>query len=107
MLVNLFANAIKYSPPKGTITVNVESHSPVAKFTVRDRGPGIKKGNEQTIFERFKQSDNGQEGSGLGLAICKLVVEAHKGEIGVESKEGVGSTFWFTIPEVTKQNQPV
>ena len=105
VLVNIFANAIKYSPHGGKITVNVDSLAAGVKFSVRDQGPGIKKADEQKIFERFKKSDNGQEGTGLGLAICKLVVEAHKGEIGVESEEGEGSTFWFTVPEVRAQEK--
>jgi signal transduction histidine kinase len=73
----------------------------VVKIT--DKGRGIPPGYEQKIFERFQQvnSQDAREkkGTGLGLAICKAIIDAHNGAIGVKSREGDGSTFWFRVPK--------
>ena len=72
------------------------------KISVRDYGRGIPARFRESIFERFQQveaSDAKKKGgTGLGLAICKAIIEQHGGNIGVESEEGLGSTFWFTLP---------
>ena len=69
------------------------------RFEVSDTGPGISEENLGKVFERYWQGRSSQRGSlGLGLYICKQLVLAHKGEIGVHSKLGEGSTFWLTLP---------
>lgn len=69
-------------------------------MSVRDTGAGIPEAHRRRIFEKFSQieASEARRGTGLGLAFCKLAVEAHGGEIGVESQTGKGSTFWFTLP---------
>jgi PAS domain S-box-containing protein len=102
VLVNLLSNAVKFSPPAGTVSVEVAEQDGHAEVSVRDQGRGIPAHRREAIFERFEQvesSDARQKGgTGLGLAICKAIVEQHAGRIGVESEVGRGSTFWFRIP---------
>jgi signal transduction histidine kinase len=100
-LVNLLANAIKFTPA-GTVTISASSDdSQAIRFAVRDTGQGIPTEAFERIFEKFGQLDSHSKvGTGLGLAFCKLAVEAHGGQIQVESTPGVGSTFSFTIPLV-------
>ena len=99
-IVNLVANAIKFTRSGGTVTISVSQHSEsLLRFAVRDTGPGIPAEAFQRIFEKFGQLDaHNKVGTGLGLAFCKLAVEAHGGTIAVESTPGVGSTFSFTVP---------
>jgi len=97
-LVNLIANAIKFTHG-GTVTIAVtRSDNESIRFAVRDTGEGIPSEAFERIFEKFGQLDSRRVGTGLGLAFCKLAVEAHGGRIEVESTLGVGSTFSFTIP---------
>ena len=102
VLINLVSNAAKFSPRGATVKLAASSDGESARFEVIDRGRGIPAEHCQAIFERFHQveeSDSSEKGgSGLGLAICKLIVEAHGGDIGVQSEPGEGSTFWFSIP---------
>jgi two-component system, sensor histidine kinase and response regulator len=74
----------------------------MVRTTVTDTGPGIPPEYRERIFEKFGQVEGRQEGkkysTGLGLTFCKLAVEAHGGQIGVDSEIGHGSTFWFTLP---------
>ena len=103
-LVNLLSNALKFTPPGGTVTVSVRqsNEEPSLRFCVTDTGEGIPSEAFGRIFEKFGQVESRQGGrsmsTGLGLAFCKLAVEAHGGHIGVESAPGEGSTFCFTIP---------
>jgi len=98
-LVNLIANAIKFTP-RGNVTISLSrDEGDATRFAVRDTGQGIPSEAFERIFEKFGQLDaNNRVGTGLGLAFCKLVVEAHGGRIWVESVPGNGSTFSFTIP---------
>lgn len=97
-LINLIANAIKFTEG-GTVTISASASSENVRFAVADTGRGIPKESFDHIFEKFGQLDSRHKvGTGLGLAFCKLVVEAHRGKIAVESTVGVGSTFSFTIP---------
>jgi signal transduction histidine kinase len=98
-LVNLIANAIKFTRA-GTVTITASQDEPQSiRFAVRDTGSGIPADAFERIFEKFGQLDAAHRvGTGLGLAFCKLAVEAHGGHIEVESTMGVGSTFSFTIP---------
>jgi signal transduction histidine kinase len=96
---NLIGNAIKFSPNQSKIRIKVQAEKPWVKVSIVDSGPGIKKEEIGEMFQRFKQTEHGkrQLGTGLGLAICKAIVVQHGGEIGVESEEGAGSTFWFRL----------
>lgn len=102
VLVNLLGNALKYAPAGSSVTLDLLHSSDYVEFRISDKGRGIPAGMETIIFDRFQQVNitdwKEKKGSGLGLAICKLIVEAHKGSIGVDSEEGKGSTFWFKIP---------
>ena len=97
-LVNLIANAIKFTGA-GTVKISASQDDPHSiRFAIRDTGEGIPSEAFERIFEKFGQLDSRRVGTGLGLAFCKLAVEAHGGRIKVESTPGVGSTFSFTIP---------
>jgi hypothetical protein len=104
ILTNLVKNAIKYSH-EGSIEFgySVETlHATSIQFYVKDTGIGIPKERQQAVFDRFVQADIGDrrayQGSGLGLSISKAYVEMLGGKIWVESEEGKGSAFYFTIP---------
>jgi two-component system sensor histidine kinase/response regulator len=97
-LVNLIANAIKFTSG-GTVTVIASQEKKEnIRFAIRDTGVGIPAAAFDRIFEKFGQLDSRRAGTGLGLAFCKLAVEAHGGSIQVESTPGTGSTFSFSIP---------
>jgi PAS domain S-box-containing protein len=102
VLVNLLSNAIKFSPKGGQVTLQVKREPEWLEFAVIDQGPGIPEDYKDAIFDRFQQVKMSKYkrkgGTGLGLAICRAIVLAHSGQIGVRSKEGEGSTFWFKIP---------
>ncbi len=101
VLINLLNNAFKFTDT-GNIKFGYEINHNKMYVYVSDTGIGIPKAQQQLIFERFRQIDESTSrkygGSGLGLAICKGIIERLKGEIGVESVENEGSTFWFKIP---------
>jgi len=101
VLMNLIENAIKYSDPGTPIAITAGSEPGRVVFGVADRGPGIALEHQERIFERFYRVDGETHrapGTGLGLAICKRIVQAHKGEIWVESTPHVGSQFCFGLP---------
>ncbi len=102
VLINLISNAIKYSPKNSRVVVTGGMVGVDAKFEVVDCGPGIPLQQQSQIFERFRQlaqpADVKRMGFGLGLAICKALVEKHHGRIWVESREGEGSKFCFSVP---------
>jgi len=115
VVTNLVHNAIKFTPAGGVITVfaaqpesltqipadpHAEALSPSVIIGVTDTGVGIPAEDLPRIFERFYKTDRAraQEGTGLGLAIAKHLVQAHRGQLWVESAEGVGSTFYFSLP---------
>ncbi len=100
VLVNLIHNSVKFTRPGGEIVLFAEPENWSVRFAVRDTGVGIPEDDISRIFERFYRVDKSRAGSGtgLGLSIAKHIVEAHGGKIWVESREGEGSTFYFTIP---------
>jgi two-component system phosphate regulon sensor histidine kinase PhoR len=102
VVTNLVHNAVKFTPPGGTVTVSAESDGPEVVFSVSDTGVGIPAEDLPRIFERFYKADRARSGggTGLGLAIAKHVIEGHGGRIWAESTEGQGSTFFFTLPSV-------
>lgn len=102
VLGNLLENAVKYSPDGSEIFVNVEERDNHIVTAVRDRGIGIPNDELAQVFERFHRgrqvSSTNYGGLGLGLYITKQIVERHNGTIWVESKEGTGTTFYFSLP---------
>ncbi len=100
VLINLLENAIKYTPSGGSIDVSARREADKVVVSVRDTGPGIPAHEQSRVFEKFSriQAEGCPKGLGLGLAFCRLAVEAHGGRIWVESQEGQGSTFSFTLP---------
>ena len=101
VLVNLIHNAVKFTRAGGEVTLIAEAIDGSIRFAVRDSGVGIAEEEVPRIFERFYRVDKSRTGSGtgLGLSIAKHIVEAHRGKIWVESVDGQGSTFYFTIPQ--------
>jgi two-component system phosphate regulon sensor histidine kinase PhoR len=100
VLTNLVHNAIKFTPPGGSITVAAQANGAEVTISVEDTGVGIPAEDLSRIFERFYKSDRARSGggTGLGLAIAKHVIQGHGGRIWAESVEGQGSTFYFTLP---------
>jgi signal transduction histidine kinase len=100
VFANFFSNAVKYSPPGGTITLLARREGAnLVRFAVRDEGPGIPKELRRRIFEKFfRAAESRGEGVGLGLSIAREIVLAHGGSIGVDSEEGKGSEFFFILP---------
>ncbi|MBE7382819.1 MAG: PAS domain S-box protein [Leptolyngbya sp. SIO1E4] len=104
VLTNLLSNAIKFSAPGTTVYLSATKRKEAVQVQVKDQGRGIPPEKLKTIFERFQQVDASDSrqlgGTGLGLAICKNIVQRHGGDIWVESIPGIGSTFFFTLPDV-------
>jgi signal transduction histidine kinase len=102
VLYNLISNGIKFSEG-GRVTISILDSKNEITVTVSDRGVGIPADRLKNIFEKFTQiggnTRNKRKGTGLGLSICKAVIEEHKGKIWVESQEGKGSQFYFTLPK--------
>src|SRR5262249_25168303 len=102
------SNAIKFSNPEGRIEVFTESVQGCVRVGVRDHGEGIAAQDLPKLFQRFSQIDSTSTrrtgGTGLGLVICKGIVEQHGGQMSVESTQGEGSTFYFTLPPAPAGN---
>jgi two-component system, sensor histidine kinase and response regulator len=112
VLINLIGNAIKFTP-RGEVKLHVSvdrqtEETAFLRFRVTDTGIGINVETQARLFQAFTQADGSMTrrfgGTGLGLAICKQLVEKMRGDIGVESSAGAGSTFWFTV-ELPKQSR--
>jgi len=100
VLYNLIENASKYTPPGTVITVAAEAAAGSLVVTVSDKGPGIPKGQEESIFEKFTRgrSESATPGVGLGLAISRAIVDAHHGRIWAQNGPDGGARFTFTLP---------
>jgi len=103
VFTNLMDNAIKFNKEKGTIRISAQEAGGKIKVFIEDSGVGIPPKDLPRIFERFYRVDKARSremgGTGLGLSIVKHIIELHGGTVGVESTEGLGSRFWFTLPQ--------
>jgi signal transduction histidine kinase len=108
VLSNLLGNALKFTGEEGRVVVRVMRDGPGILVEVEDDGAGIAEADQGRIFEKFVQADgpHRRRGSGLGLAFARLAVEAHGGSIGVRSRPGHGSTFWFRLPAAPGAGTP-
>ncbi len=100
VLSNLVGNSIKFTPPAGRIHIAVALHEGEVCFAVQDTGRGISEAELPHLFDRYWKSEAGDRGVGLGLSIVKGIVAAHRGKLSVQSTQGQGSTFSFTLPTV-------
>ncbi len=101
VIINLLSNAVKYSPNHRLIAISVTEDNKELRFSVTDRGIGIPVDKQEYIFDRFfrvHESSQMFSGLGLGLFISSEIIKQHGGSMGLESEEGKGSTFWFTLP---------
>jgi len=102
VVLNLASNAIKYSPSRGTIDVQLTREGSFVRWQIKDTGIGIPKESQRHLFEKFYRADNvaalETDGTGLGLYLVRLIVEQLGGRVGCESEEGQGATFSFTVP---------
>jgi two-component system sensor histidine kinase KdpD len=100
VLVNLLENAAKYTPPGSTVTLSAESVGDRLNVSISDNGPGLPKGREEAVFQKFARGEreSATPGVGLGLAICRAIVEAHYGTIVGANRPGGGAIFTFTLP---------
>jgi signal transduction histidine kinase len=103
MITNLLLNAIKYTLENGTVCIKATNHDDFIQTEIADTGIGIPRDELPNVFDEFYRATNAREvehdGTGLGLSIAKHIIERHGGKIWVESKEGHGATFKFTIPK--------
>lgn len=103
VFMNLLANALRYTPDGGSVTIRLTLEAGWIRAAVEDTGPGIPPEDRTNVFERFYRVDQGRaraadgSGSGLGLAVVRSIVEAHGGQIGVEGAPDQGAIFWFTL----------
>jgi two-component system sensor histidine kinase KdpD len=98
LLVNLLENAAKYAGPDAHVRVGARAEAGAVLVEIRDDGPGLPRGREDRIFEKFYRGPSPERGFGLGLAICRAIVTAHGGRIWAESASPQGAVFRFTLP---------
>jgi signal transduction histidine kinase len=103
VISNFIDNAIKYSKPDTKVDIRAEQQAAMIWVGVQDQGPGVKPEEIEYLFKNFGKMSSrptgGEKSTGLGLAICKKIVEAHHGEIGIETGPHQGATFWFSLPQ--------
>ncbi|MDA0673802.1 MAG: ATP-binding protein, partial [Cyanobacteria bacterium] len=101
LFMNLLDNAVKYTPPGGTITLQARRQGPLWVITVQDTGPGIAPEHLTKVFDRFWRADTArapQRGSGLGLAIARSIAQSHRGRLTLHSEVGQGTTARVQLP---------
>ena len=100
VLVNLFENASKYTPPGSTVTLSAKALGGTLSVSVADDGPGLPPGREEAVFQKFTRGEreSATPGVGLGLAICRAIIESHQGKITANTRPGGGASFTFTLP---------
>ncbi len=98
VLMNLLDNAIKYTPPETPIELSASLKGEDIVFEIADRGPGIPRGEEEKIFEKFVRGSASGGGIGLGLTICRAIIMAHGGQIWAENRDEGGAVFRFSLP---------
>jgi two-component system sensor histidine kinase KdpD len=100
VLINLLENAVRYTPPGSALEIFAEINESSVEIAVADHGPGIPKGQEERLFEKFYQTrhESAQSGVGLGLAICRAIVEVHGGRIVARNRSEGGAEFVFSLP---------
>jgi two-component system, OmpR family, sensor histidine kinase BaeS len=109
IISNLAANAIRFTPPGGTISLETDLHAEGVRIIIQDTGVGIPKEDLPFIFDRFWRGDRSRtsrDGSGLGLAICRQLVKSHGGTIHAASTPGEGTRFTLTLPEANTSDSP-
>jgi two-component system sensor histidine kinase KdpD len=112
VFANLLENSAKYTPPGSEITISARVDALELKVTVEDNGPGLPRGREEALFEKFTrgEKESAVSGVGLGLAICRAIIEAHGGRIWVETANAnvsnKGACFCFTLPLGTPPSMP-
>ena len=101
---NLITNAVKHSPRGEQVSVLARKHEGGVCFAVADNGPGIPQQFQSRVFDKFFRVPGGERnGAGLGLSIAREIVHAHHGSMGLKSKSGEGSEFFFILPEYRKE----
>jgi two-component system sensor histidine kinase KdpD len=106
VLMNLFENAIKYTPSGSPLELSASVQEKTILVELADRGPGIPSGQLENIFQKFVRGHLHGEGAGLGLAICRSIIAAHGGRIWAENRQGGGAIFRFTLPVEGQPSMP-
>jgi two-component system, OmpR family, sensor histidine kinase KdpD len=110
VLVNLILNASKFGPADSSVDVTLALDARGLRVTVADRGPGVPADEAERLFDPYYRArataGSGKDGVGLGLAIVRSIIEAHGGQVGVESRRGGGARFWFVLPTSASTAKP-
>jgi signal transduction histidine kinase len=100
---NLLHNAVKFSPKKSSIKLNLSTKGNQVVLEIKDAGPGISKADQEQVFDRFFKADSSRsfdyQGAGLGLSIVRKIIRTHQGQIKVKSHPGMGTTFTVLLPK--------
>jgi len=108
VLINFISNAIKYSPAGGDVNLKASARNSMVRVAISDQGIGIAPEDQAKLFTKFYRVDSSLTreigGTGLGLSICKSIIELLGGQVGVDSAEGQGSTFWFELPLASERH---
>ncbi|MDX2088391.1 MAG: HAMP domain-containing sensor histidine kinase [Kofleriaceae bacterium] len=102
VLANLLVNALNYTMAHSSIYIVVEAYPDRARVSVSDEGPGISPEDASFVFQKFRRAptSQGRDGYGLGLDVSRKIIEAHGGRIGLDSRPGDGSQFYFELPRI-------
>jgi signal transduction histidine kinase len=104
---NLISNAVKFSPAGGTINVVLQTTSGGIVVAVEDQGLGMSPEQQERVFDKFYRADSSNtavSGLGLGMSLVKSIIEGHSGRIWVKSEAGVGTTVYFTLPGILRDD---